>query len=161
MKWSQDLNWASSFAIKCYFQHNAQVLGVKGCGPESKGSRNPDKKGAIHSFNKHLVMSKNERLVLGTWRRLRPGLVSQGAQASRGVQPKGELTRLPGKRGRGSSLTEGSDKTSLRRGSELRRCAALACRTRSCHSRTLRKPVSGSPFPGDGVHLLPLAYKPL
>lgn len=72
---------------------------------------------------------------------------SSGQQRCSTLPRKGESTRLPGEHGRGSSLTEGSDKTSLRRGSELRRCAALACRTRSCHSRTLRKPVSGSPFP--------------
>lgn len=43
---------ASSFPVKCHFQHIAQVPGVKGCGPENKGSRNPEEKGAAHSFSK-------------------------------------------------------------------------------------------------------------
>lgn len=72
---------------------------MKECGPQSKGSRKPEEKGAIHSFSKHLVMRKIQCLVLGTWRRLRPGLKSQGATEDRGIQHlhrEGEVDKLPG-----------------------------------------------------------------
>lgn len=82
---------------------------MKGCGPQSKGSRNPEKKGAIHSFSKHFVMSKIQCLVLGT-QRLRPGLKLQGATEGRGIQPlhrEGKVDRLPGEHRGGVQLDRG------------------------------------------------------
>lgn len=105
-------------------------------------SRNPEEKGAIHSCSEHLVMSKIECLCawdmekIKSWSHVSRSSVEQKYST---LHRKVEVARLPGEHRRGVQPDRGLREGFWMRESELRRCWAVACRTRSHHSPTLCK----------------------
>lgn len=105
-------------------------------------SRNPEKKGAIHSFSEHLVMGKIECLCAWDMEKIKSwSHVSRSSVELKysTLQRKVEVARLPGEHRRGVQPDRGLREGFWTRGSELRRCWAVACRTRSRQSPTLCK----------------------
>lgn len=121
-------------------------------------SRNPEEKGAIHSCSEHLVMSKIECLCawdmekIKSWSHVSRSSVEQKYST---LHRKVEVARLPGEHRRGVQPDRGLREGFWMRESELRRCWAVACRTRSHHSPTLCKLAVAPQRPGWS---LPLSF---